>query len=181
MSIDRRTAIRNFLILSAGVVFLPSCLQDTGKPSIALNNVDIDDQDEKLLAEVCETFIPRTTTPGAKDISAHLFVLKMLDDCTPKTDQQKIVKGLRGLDKLADQAYHKSFIKCSLEQRQELFKRLEDKKEAEGEVSQFYTSVKKLTIQAYTTSKYYLTNVHVYELVPGRFHGCVPVKNTNSI
>jgi hypothetical protein len=181
MSIDRRTAIRNFLMISAGVVFVPSCLQEKGKASIVLKNIDVDANDEKLLAEVCETFIPKTDTPGAKDISAHLFVLKMLDDCTAKADQQKILKGLRGIDKMADKKFNTSFVKCTPEQRQELFKSIESKQGTSDDVDQFYKSVKKLTIQAYTTSKYYLTNVHIYELVPARFHGCVPVGTTNTL
>jgi hypothetical protein len=181
MSISRRTAVKNFLMLSAGVVFIPSCLQEKGKASIVLNNIDIDAGDEKLLSEVCETLIPKTDTPGAKDISAHLFVLKMLDDCTAKEDQQTILKGLDGIDKMADKKFDKSFVKCSPQQRQELFKAIESKQDVPAEVDQFYKSVKKLTIQAYTTSKYYLTNVKVYELVPARFHGCVPVGSTNSL
>ena len=33
-----------------------------------------------------------------------------------------------------------------------------------------------MTLQAFTGSQYYLTKVRVYEMAPGRFHGCVPVK-----
>jgi hypothetical protein len=156
-------------------------LQEKGKPSIVLKNLDISADDEKMLAEVCETFIPKTDTPGAKDILAHLFVMKMLDDCTAKADQEKILKGLNGINKMSDKKFDKSFVNCTPQQRQELFSAIESKKGIPGDVSAFYTSVKKLTIQAYTTSKYYLTNVHVYELVPGRFHGCVPVGSTKTI
>jgi len=104
-----------------------------------------------------------------------------LDDCTPKADQLKIIKGLHEIDKMADKKFDKSFVNCTPQQRQELFKSIESKQGTSDDVNQFYKSVKKLTIQAYTTSKYYLTNVHKYELVPARFHGCVPVGSTNSI
>ena len=40
----------------------------------------------------------------------------------------------------------------------------------------FYSNVKRFTVQAYTTSQYFLTKVQVYELVPGRYHGCIPIK-----
>ena len=181
MSINRRAALKNFLFISAGVVFIPSCLQEKGKPSIVLKNLDISAGDEKMLAEICETIIPKTDTPGAKDILAHLFVLKMLDDCTPKADQQKILKGLNGINKMANKKFDRSFVNCTPQQRQELFATIESKKDIPDDVAAFYASVKKLTIQAYTTSKYYLTNVHVYELVPGRFHGCVQVGSTKTI
>ena len=181
MNMNRRTAVKNFLIFSAGVVFIPSCFQEQGRPSIVLTNINISSDDEDLMAEVCETFIPATGTPGAKDIGAHLFVLKMLDDCTTKEDQQKVVEGLKGLDKLAKKEVNKTFISCTPKERADLFALIESKKDLPDEVAQFYTSVKKLTIQAFTTSKYFLTNVHVYEMVPSRFHGCVPVKSPNTL
>ncbi|HEV2478171.1 MAG TPA: hypothetical protein VGS79_00845, partial [Puia sp.] len=53
---------------------------------------------------------------------------------------------------------------------------LETKKFPDQDLIFFYTTTKKLTIQAYTSSQYYLTKIQVYELVPGRWHGCVPVK-----
>jgi len=36
-------------MISAGVVFIPSCLQEKGKASIVLKNIDVDADDEKLL------------------------------------------------------------------------------------------------------------------------------------
>ena len=35
--------------------------------------------------------------------------------------------------------------------------------------------MKGLTVQAYTSSQYYLTNVQVYKLVPGKFISSVAV------
>ena len=181
MNMNRRAAVKNFLMLSAGVVFIPSCFQEQGRPSIVLMNINISSDDEDLMAEVCETFIPATDTPGAKEIGAHLFVLKMLDDCTPNDDQKKVMEGLKGLDKLAKKEINKKFNSCTPKERTDLFTLIESKKGVPDEVVQFYTSVKKLTIQAFTTSKYFLTNVHIYEMVPARFHGCVPAKNSNTL
>jgi hypothetical protein len=39
----------------------------------------------------------------------------------------------------------------------------------------FFNTTKGLTIQSYIASEYFLTKVQVYELIPGRYHGCVPV------
>ena len=39
----------------------------------------------------------------------------------------------------------------------------------------FYNVTKRLSVQAYTTSEFYLTKIHVYEMVPGRYHGCMPI------
>ena len=40
----------------------------------------------------------------------------------------------------------------------------------------FYQSTKKLTIQAYTTCEYYMTKIRGYNIIPGKFQGCIPLK-----
>ena len=49
------------------------------------------------------------------------------------------------------------------------------KEEEESNLIRFFKMTKGLTIQAYTASEFFLTKVQVYELVPGRYHGCVSV------
>lgn len=174
MNVTRRSAIKQFLLVSAGAVLVHSCLQDKSKASVILKNMSIDADQEKLLAELAETIIPATTTPGAKDISAHLFALKMLDDCYKPEDQQKFITGMNQFEKNCKTKNERNFVDCTPQQRSDLLTDLETKKDQNDELTFFYATVKKLTIQAYSTSKFYLTNVRVYELVPGRFHGCVP-------
>ena len=118
MNVNRRTALRQFLVISAGAALLPSCLQDRSKSTILLKNFQVDEAEEKLLAELAETIIPATSTPGAKDISAHLFALKMLDDCYSREDQKKFLKGLQQLEEAARAATGQSFIKCTPAQRE---------------------------------------------------------------
>ncbi|HZE84307.1 MAG TPA: gluconate 2-dehydrogenase subunit 3 family protein [Puia sp.] len=186
---DRRTAIRQFVYLSAGLALLPSCLQDKSKSSFLLKNFTISGEQESFLGELSETIIPATDTPGAKDLSAHLFVLKMVDDCYKKEDREKFVRGMEAFGRAVQTATGKHFGDATEQERAAFLKALEDRKAPElkqdkgvgteqgkdGEMAFFYRTVKHLTIQAYTTSPFYLTKVHVYKLVPGRFHGCVPV------
>lgn len=140
-----------------------------------VKNISISTEQETLLAEIAETIIPKTTTPGAKDIYAHLFVLKMIDDCKTKEDQDKFVKGLSAFEKFPGSNSSPSFIRASPEERFSILNTLE-KREEKDELQYFYRSMKGLTIQAYTTSQFYLTKVKIYELVPGRWHGCFPLK-----
>ena len=173
--VNRRTAIKQFVFVSAGIALMPSCMQDTSKASILLKNISITGEQEKMLAELAETIIPKTDTPGAKDISAHLFALKMADDCAKKEDQQKFMQGLAAFEKLTKDKFKKSFLECTPQQRQQLLSELEAKKDSKDDIQFFYAGMKGLTIQAYTTSQFYLTKVHVYKLVPGPFKGCIPV------
>lgn len=175
MSINRRTAIRQLAILSVGAALLPSCLQPHAKPSVSLKNFTVTGDQEKLLEELAATLIPTDTTPGARDVSAHLFTLRMVDDCSPKTDQEKFMKGLAAFDEASKTASGKSFAEASPAQREALLSAIESKKLPGEELNFFYSTTKKLTILAYTSSQFFLTKVEVYELVPGRWHGCVPM------
>ncbi len=205
MVVNRRTALRQFLVISAGAALLPSCLQDRSKSTILLKNFQIGAHEEASLAELAETIIPATSTPGAKDISAHLFALKMLDDCYSKDDREKFLKGLQQLDEAAKTASGQSFVKCTSAQREALIGEIEGRiasgkgapssgngtassgtgahaagggpASSTGELNFCYSVMKRLTILAYSSSQFFLTKVHVYELVPGRYHGCVPVKS----
>jgi hypothetical protein len=150
-------------------------LHSPDKPSLPLKNLSVDGDQEKMLAELTATLIPTGGTPGAREVSAHLFTLKMLDDCSGKADQEKFMKGLVAFDQAARAASGKSFADASPAQRESLLSAIESKKLPGEELNFFYSATKKLTILAWSSSQFFLTKVQVYELVPGRFHGCVPV------
>ena len=173
---QRRTLLKRLVYITGGVVLLPSCLQNRSKSSMLLKGLAIDSTQEALLSELSETIIPATDTPGAKDVSAHLFTLMMIDDCYKKEDQKKFMAGLNAFEEKTTKDFNNSYVDLSLAEREKLLNELEAKKTGDEELAYFYSTVKKLTIQAYTTSKFFLTKVQVYELVPGRWHGSVPVK-----
>jgi hypothetical protein len=180
MQVNRRSAIRQFLFVSAGVVLLPSCLHDKPRSSVLLTHFTIDGDQEKLLGDLAGTIIPTGATPGAAEVSAHLFALKMLDDCYTKENQQKFLKGLQQLDDAAKASSGHGFSASAPAERAALLAAIENKKATSDELKYCYGEMKRLTIQAYTTSRFFLTRVHVYELVPGRWHGCVPVSKTQN-
>jgi len=171
---SRRRALKSLVFASAGMVLIPSCMSDRSKSSLLLKKIKITADDEALMAELCETILPKTNTPGAKDLSAHLFVLMMVDDCRKKEDQDKFIKGLEAFKKFSKQTINKDFVKADPVERKRLLDGIIAKMDEENDLNAFFKMTKGLTIQAYTSSEFYLTNVQVYELVPGRYHGCVP-------
>ncbi len=173
---NRRVAIQQLLFICAGTVLLPACLQNNEKASILLKKISISADQEKMLAELAETILPKTDSPGAKDLAAHLFALKMVDDCFPKTNQEKFEQGLRDFEKFAKDKSSKSFADCNAEQKNAIVADLDGRKNDNGNLSFFYQSLKRLTIQAYSTSQFYLTDIRGYKMIPGKFQGCVPLK-----
>jgi hypothetical protein len=176
MAVNRRSAIKQLLYVSAGMALLPACLQHTSRASLTLKNIQVDGDQEKMLAELVETIIPATTTPGAKALSAHLFTLIMMDDCYKKEEQQQWISGLKAFEQASKKLNGRSFLESTTAQREAVLTAMEAGWNNKDDVSFFYRTTKHLTIQAYTSSKYFLTNVNIYELVPARFKGCVPLK-----
>ena len=171
----RREVLKQFVFVSAGLALIPSCMQDRSKSALLLKNISVLPSDEDMLSELCETIIPKTDTPGAKDIAAHLFVLKMVDDCRTKLDQEKFIKGMAGFNKFCKSSSREDFINCSKEKRNKIVEELASRKDEASELTYFFTTVKSLVIQSYTTSEFFLTKVQVYELIPGRYLGCVSI------
>jgi hypothetical protein len=173
---NRRIAIQQLLLIWAGVALLPSCLQNEQKVSIPLNLIRITADDESMLAELAETILPKTDTPGAKDLSAHLFALKMVNDCYTKPNQEKYIQGMKDFESYVMKKTGKSFTENNASERQAIVAELDQQKTATDGMAFFYQSTKKLTIQAYTTCEYYLTKIRGYKMIPGRFQGCIPLK-----
>ena len=173
---DRRSALRSFVIISAGIAIMPSCREEKVKGTVSLKNIQLSGEQENLLADLSQTILP--VKQVAPSEATHYFVLMMVDDCYSKENQQQFMQGLEQLDKLAGKKFDRSFAKCSVEQKHALLNGLESKKNGEEAVNYFYNTVRSLTVQHYTTSKYYMVSVHKYEMAPGRFHGCFPVNKS---
>jgi Gluconate 2-dehydrogenase subunit 3 len=173
---NRRTVIRNVLAFSAGAILVPSCMHDEGRVSISLKNISITGEQEKLLQSLSETIIPTTATPGAKELSSHLFMLMMVDDCMNKENQGKFTRGLAQFDEFSKKKSGTGFVASSPAQKAALLTEIESKKDIPEDLRVFYGTAKRFTIQSFVSSQYFLTKIQPYEMIPGRYHGCVPVK-----
>jgi hypothetical protein len=173
---NRRVAIQQLLVIWAGVALLPSCLHNEQKVSIPLKLIRIDLDDENMMAELAETILPKTDSPGAKDLSAHLFALKMVDDCYTKVNQEKYIKGMKDFESYVTKKTGRSFTENDSSSKQAIVAKLDQQKPAEDGMAFFYQATKKLTIQAYTTCEYYMTKIRGYNIIPGKFQGCIPLK-----
>ena len=171
----RRAAVKYLFMIAGGTAVLPSCLHKENKASILLKNINIEAEQEKMLAEFAEALIPASATPGAKDTYAHLYALRIIDDCFEKDAQQKFSNGLKAVEDMTQKEHNTSFASASPAQRAQILTALEGKKASE-DAQTFYSLMKNLTIQGYLTSKPVLGNIFHYELVPGRYNGAFPVK-----
>lgn len=180
--INRRLAVRHLTILAGAAALLPGCLSHSQDEQAAypLRHVALSASQQKLLAEVCETLIPKTTTPGAKDLNLSLYVLKMLDDCTPTNEQQAFVAGLGQFATVATKQLGQPFEASSVAQQLAFLQRISQQpKDFADEVVAFCRMARQLAIDGYTGSKYFMTKQVVYELIPGRYDGYFPVSKVD--
>jgi hypothetical protein len=164
------------MIIAAGASLLPAChWEESG--GIVLKNIPITGTQQKLLAALTDAIIPTDKNfIGAADIKADEFTLIMLDDCASPEDQQKFAAGLKSFDKACQDKYGQSFGKLSPLQKQNLLTALEAKKEMPEDATRFYATVKRYSLQCFTSSKEYMNDVLHYTMVPGpNFKGCVKV------
>ncbi|AMR32199.1 hypothetical protein A0256_12590 [Mucilaginibacter sp. PAMC 26640] len=189
---NRRIAIRNMALILGSVAVLPSCLNDKGKPVVALKHLKLDADQENVVNNLTETILPKTSTPGAKDLGINLFVFKMIDDCFDQKQQDEFMDGLKEFSAAVDEKYGKSFNELTPQERAAFVTGMEKqakenrvktqaadsaKKPAEpNKAENFYNTVKGQTVFGYTTSQYFMTKEVVYELVPGRYNAMFPVK-----
>jgi gluconate 2-dehydrogenase gamma chain len=181
---NRREAIERTAVLLGYAVSAPAIaglLQGCKpKPELNYKPVFLTAPQALTISEVSEIIIPKTETPGAKDVGVPAFIDSMLSDVYPKADQDRFLKGLDEFEAGAKKEYGTSFIELKPEQQIEWVKKVHDpaiEASKKGDVKDrpFILTVKELTLLGFFTSEPGATVVLHYEPVPGAYHGCLPL------
>jgi len=125
---------------------------------------------EMLLAEVADTIIPTTDTPGAKAAGVEQFIVRVMRDCYQREEQEKFYAGLARLDADSRTTCGKGFAELDATGKNEMVKQATVSNRA------FFQLMKQLTVAGYFTSEIGATKALEYLPIPGRFEGDVPMK-----
>lgn len=154
--------------------------------SLSWKPVFLTDTQANTIAEIAETILPRTGTPGAKDIGVPQFIDKMLNDLLSEEEQGRFIDGLNALDEAAEEAHGTSFVEATPAQREALLLKL-DHEAAKTPLSlwgitledspptAFYRQLKGLTLLGYFTSEQVGKKMLSYDPLPGNFIACMPL------
>ena len=167
---NRREAIKKAAIMLGGMVALPDILNAHANPTILNPHFFMTGVQENVLAEMADTIIPTTDTPGAKAAGVPQFIKKMLADCYEKKDSDAVMEGLDKLEADTKTKYNKGFAEVTNEERIAMLKDVEATK------SNFWRIMKDLTVTGYFTSEIGCTQALRYEQVPGKYIGDLPYK-----
>jgi gluconate 2-dehydrogenase gamma chain len=182
---DRREALQRTAMMLGYAVSAPAMMGILNgckaTPELAYKPVFLTEDMARLVAEVAEIIIPKTDTPGAKDVGVPAFIDKMLGECYKKEDQDRFVKGATDFDADAKSTYGDTFIDCDAEKQKELVYKYHSeaiaamKSDAPPKDRPFILMMKELTMLGFFSSEPGATQVLQYEPVPGAYKGCVPL------
>jgi len=138
----------------------------------------------ETVAEVAETILPKTGTPGAKEVGVPQFIDSMLTNYFNEANRTAFAKGLDGFIARCKESSGKAFKDCNEEERRSIMTALEkdfliekeDRVEDEDALKShpFYTELKEMVLVGYFSSEKIGTEVLRYDPIPGTYDPCMP-------
>lgn len=135
------------------------------------------------IAELAETLIPETDTPGALRSGVDVYIINIFTNCTSTADQNRFLNGLSDFENYTKDKFDKSFINCSLEEKASVVSYFEKKGSYSYEIlnkinrkflgGSFFYKFKALAIEGYCNSELGATKGLAYDYIPGRYESCI--------
>jgi len=116
-SITRREAILRVTAFLGGVALVGgSALLEGCRPE-ANPDAPFTTEEIAFLDEVADTILPRTSTPGAKDVQTGAFMAMMVHDTYDARDRKIFREGMHTLDEATRKKHGRSFMEATPQQR----------------------------------------------------------------
>ena len=143
------------------------------------------DAHEALIADLAETIIPGTDTPGAKAAMAHITVISLIRQTADRKTQNIFIDGLKDVESYSSGHYNKPFTALTATQQQEIVGHFRDAGKNYGGMigklknkfigKSFFHILKEYSTIAFCTSKPGATQTLAYDFIPGAYRACVPL------
>ncbi len=187
---DRREALRRTAFLMGGIVSAPAIMGVlkgcTAKPGIDWKPVYLKDDQASLVSQVAEIIIPKTDTPGAKEVGVPSFIDQILKEVYSKEDQEWFSTGLQSFNDEAKKAYGDEFSDLDEAEQQAFVKKIHGEAVEAERATQpaprrpFILMMKELTMLGFFTSEVGATQILQYDPVPGAYKGCIPLSEAGN-
>lgn len=188
MSMNRRELLK-MIAAATGTAFVSAnAMAYVTLPMKTINQTAFSKDDVAFFNEVGEVIIPRTDTPGAKDVNVGYMMAVMVTDCYTPAQQAAFKEGIASIKALAKSTYGKDFLLLNTDERTRLLATLNDEADvfnrkaklanddAEKLMPHGFTLIKQLTLFTFFTSKEGANKVLRYVAIPGRYDGEMPYK-----
>lgn len=178
---DRREALKTSSLLlgytltgGTAAALLGGCKAETStdwKPSTLTSD------ESELMAELCETILPKTNTPGAKDALCHRYIDEMLTHFYDAKKQTEYREALKVFNDKSKSKYSKAFVALNTHEREEILGMVakeEKAKKDEDKSIRIFRELKDATISGYFTSEVGAKGgLCEFIPVPGPYQGCI--------
>lgn len=142
---------------------------------------------EGLIAELAETIIPRTQTPGAKDTHVAAFILKMVRYGISRQEARTFLRGVDEIDRYCYEHLGHGYVNCTTEERNRTLALFEKDSQWTGprlleKVNNkllgrpFFPLLRSLTVIGYCTSEAGCKQGLAYDYIPNEYLSCIPLE-----
>ena len=169
MHLDRRQALRRFVLGGVGVATLPTWVESLvsvalahpgmatppAGPEVTWTPKALSPSQAETVTSLSELIIPETDTPGARQARVVEFIDAVLDDADD-SERRQFFTGLTWIDRRCQELFGGDFLSSNEEQQIALLTILSSEKNtAPGEMLgvEFFTALKALTVTGYYTSE----------------------------
>ena len=195
---DRREALKRAAWLMGGALSAPLTLDvldayaAPATPTAGWKPAVLSQPQADLVGVVADIMIPRTTTPGAKDVGVTELIDLLLKDVYSKEDRERYLSGLAEFDNAAQTRFGKSFLALDAKQQSTLVhkfhdeaaakeRRLDKSDDDDDDVERpFILMTKELTLVGFFCSFPGATQVLQYDAIPGAWHACLPLSEAGN-
>lgn len=131
--------------------------------------------EDQTLELIMGAIIPESSIPGAISLGVPVFVKTMMKDCYEAKAQQSFKNVMGDIPKLFLTENKKEISTASESEKEQFIFQLEKGKHG-VEAQKTLATLKGLTIQGYMSTEYIMVNHLNYQMAPGFFNGCAPIK-----
>jgi hypothetical protein len=189
-----------FRILAAGAA-LPALAPDAlamireAASAATRKPITLSAHQDATVTAMAERIIPETDTPGARGAKVNEFIDVILTDWATVRERQQFLGGLASVDEQSNQLYGKDFVDCAAPQQESLLRALDEQWVAEELLPKphltgyqrrdqqlegnFFGTFKRITLYGYYTSEIGFTQELKKVIIPGSYHGCIPVNGAS--
>lgn len=184
----RRTAMVMGTALSASTIagIMQGCKAD---PELAWTPTYFEEGQAMFVSMLAGTIIPRTATPGAREVGVPGFIEDMVSKVYDEKRQEEFMAGLASCRQWCEQTAGDQFISLAPEKQLELAVSLDayakalflgaeqdaPSDELTKKAASFFREMKELTVSGFFTSEVGATQVLQYKAIPVEYHGCMPL------
>jgi Gluconate 2-dehydrogenase subunit 3 len=166
---NRRDVIKRAALLLGGALSAPtlSAMNRWEQTAIfAESDFTLTDLQRKIVAEVAEMILPKTSTAGAKEAGVPAFIEMMLKDCYAQPEHLSFIEGVKALEQ-------DKFLEMNATTQTERLKKMEaETKELMKSGFKglpFWRLMKELTLLGYFTSEVGIKSSFEYVQIPSKF------------